>query len=29
VMSLTESEFAKSEKSGYLYAENKINYGDI
>jgi transposase len=29
VMSLTESEFVKSEKSGYSYAQKKINYGDI
>jgi len=29
VMSLAESEFVKSEKSGYSYAQKKINYGDI
>jgi transposase len=29
VMSLTESEFVKIEKSGYSYAQKKINYGDI
>ncbi|MBD2452012.1 IS1634 family transposase [Nostoc sp. FACHB-152] len=29
VMSLTESEFVKSEKSGYSYAQKKINYGGI
>jgi hypothetical protein len=29
VMSLTEPEFVKSESSGYLYGENKINYGGI
>jgi len=29
VMSLAESEFVKSEKAGYSYAEKKITYGDI
>ena len=29
VMSLAESEFVKSEKSGYSYAQRKITYGDI
>jgi len=29
VMSLTESEFVTSKKSGYSYAQKKINYGDI
>ena len=29
VISLAESEFVKSEKSGYSYAQRKITYGDI
>ncbi|MEA5627212.1 IS1634 family transposase [Nostoc sp. UHCC 0251] len=29
VRSLAESEFVKSEKTGYSYAQKKINYGDI
>ncbi|MBG1261355.1 hypothetical protein [Nostoc commune] len=29
VMSLAESEFVKSEKTGYSYAQKKITYGNI
>ena len=28
-MSLAESEFVKSKKAGYSYAQKKVTYGDI